>query len=291
MKIYTGLAPVSRPFGFDRVPPRVVHEFMESIVVGQPGHIPTDDIEIGGLTLIRMFDFLPGEDISTTISFEPYPENYGNFRDANIVVFNLKSEYKPFIIAMPYGVRMQPYAPEGPLKFVFQTWGNPPEKGYVTPFGHILNYWHYRRTDNTLEQIYLSGMTNSNAPQDELTALGWSWIHEPTLKIEGLEPDYSVFTFDPAQKAYIVPRKGRGPVKLQFSLVEPGEGPLYIINPSFIVKNWDSEGVELKVDGERIEPGKDFRVGYEQTPTGKDLIIWLKMYATKPTQFTLIPVL
>jgi hypothetical protein len=294
MRIYTGLAPVSRPFEFNRVPPRTIHEFMEVVVKGQPGHIPTDDIEIGGLTLIKMIGGHSGtfieEGKSETISFKPYPDDFGDSRDANIMLVNLKSEYKPFTIGMPYGVRIQPYAPEDDLPFIFQTWGKPPEKGYTVAFGHILNYWHYRRTDNTLEQIYLHGMTNTADPQKELVSLGWSWITEPTLQIEGVEPEYNVFTYDPAQKAYLVPRKGRGPTELAFSLVEPGRGPMFIVNPTFVVKDWDKSGVRLEVDGKIFEHGKDFRVGYEETPSGHNLVLWLKMSSSEPTKFKITPV-
>jgi hypothetical protein len=294
MRIYTGLAPVSKPFAFDRVPPRTVHEFMEAIVSGPLGHIPTDDIEINALTLYRMFGGHAGsfieEGIRTSIPFNPYPEDFGDFRDANIMLINLKSEYKPFIIGMPYGVSIQPYAPEGPLPFVFQTWGKPPEKLYTTALCHMLNYWHYRRTDNTLEQIYLHGMTNAADPQKELIALGWSWISEPELKMNGVEPDYTFYTYDPAQKAYILPRKGRGPIELEFSLEKRRLGPMSIVNPTFIVKDWDTTGVELKVDGERIEPGRDFRIGYEETATGTDLILWLKMTSSEPTKFKITPI-
>ncbi len=293
MKIYTGLAPVSRPFGFDREPPSTVHEFMESVVIGEPGHIPTDDIETDALTLFKMFgghsEDLIDEGISTTISFDPYPDDYGEFRDANIVLFNLKSTYKPYIIGMPYGVRMQPYMPEDDLPFVFQTWGNPPEDGYASAFGHIINYWHYRRTDNVLEQIYLSGMTNNPDPQEELLALAWSWITDPPLRMDGLEDEYGVYTYDPAQKAYIVPRKSRGPVMLEWMLDKPDDGPMHIINPTFIVKDWDREGFELKINGKLVEPGSDFRVGYEDTSTGSDLVLWIKMHVQEAVEFELSP--
>jgi len=294
MKLYTGLAPVSRPFGFDRVPPKVVHEFMESVVRGQPGHKPTDDIEIDALTLIRLFgghsEDSIDEGISTKISWKPYPEDFGEFRDANIMFINLKSEYKPFTIGMPYGVRVQPYAPEGDLPHVFQTWGYSPERGYTAALGHMLNYWHYRRTDNTLEQVYLHGVTNTDDPVKELVPLAWSWIAEPSLQMEGVEPDYNQFLYDPAQRAYIVPRKGRGPTELEFTLEKDDDlAPLCIINPAFIVKDWDEPGVELKMDGKTIEQGKTFRVGLEQTPTGKDLIIWLRMKTNEPTRFSIAP--
>lgn len=32
-----------------------------------------------------------------------------------------------------------------------------------------------------------------------------------------------------------------------------------------------------------------FRVGYEQTPTGSDLVIWLKMKTNKSTYFSITP--
>jgi hypothetical protein len=297
MRIYSGLAPVSRPFGFDRRPPNVVHEFMELNVRGLPGHKPTDDIEIEALTLIRLLgehtEDLLEEGLSTKISYKPYPEDFGEFRDASIILLNLKSEYKPFTIGLPYGVRVQPYLPEDELPLVFQTWGYSERRGYSSSLGHMLNFWHYRRTDNTLEQVYLHGMTNSKDPVKELAGLAWSWMAAPILQMEGFEADYGVYTYDIAQKAYIVPRKGRGPASLEFELeidedfhgIEPS-----IINPAIIVKDWDEPGIELKVNGKLIEEGKDFRVGYEQTPTGKDLILWLKMKSNKSLTFSLSPV-
>lgn len=294
MKIYTGLAPMSRPFGFDREPPNVVHEFMEANVHGQPGHKPTDDINVNALTLIRLFgadveDSIP-EGKSTTISYKPYPENFGDFRDANIMLWNLKSDYKPFTIGLPYGVRVQPYAPEGPLPYVFQTWGMRSDRGYSSSLGHMLNYWHYRRTDNTLEQIYLEGMTNSAEPVKELVSLAWSWINAPRLHSDGFKSSYTVFTYDQAQRAYVVPRKGRGPTALEFTLQPANDGaPMWIVNPAIIVRNWDEPSVQLTVDDKPLEPGKDFRVGYEDTPTGKDLVIWLQMKTNETTNFSLAP--
>ncbi|MGB5892642.1 MAG: hypothetical protein WBG58_00580 [Ignavibacteriaceae bacterium] len=299
VKIYTGLAPVSRPFGFDRDPPRVVHEFMEAAVLGEDGHMPTDDIEVDALTLIRLIGghtenrLTEGE--SKTISFKPYPKDFGDFRDANIMLVNLKSEYRPFTIGMPYGSRIQPYWPEDDLPHVFQTWGNPPDEGYSTAFGHIVNYWHYRRTNNTLEQVYLQGMTNSENPVKDIVSYAWSWIAPPLIQMEGLGLSYTVIKYDHAQRAYIVPRNDRGPRDFEFTLEEDediGEfgAPMWIINPTFIVKNWGTSGVELKVDGQSVEVGKNFRVGYEETHTGIDLILWLKMKSDKAIKFSLSPV-
>jgi hypothetical protein len=154
----------------------------------------------------------------------------------------------------------------------------------------MLNFWHYRRTDNTLEQVYLHGMTNATDPTGELVPLAWSWIAAPKLRMDGLEPDYMKYTYDPAQRAYVVPRKGRGPTSLELELQpedDEMDAPGWIINPAFVVKDWDEPGVVLKVDGKTIEQGKNFRVGYEQTTTGRDLVIWLKMKTNKNTTFAI----
>lgn len=299
MKIYTGLAPMARPFGFDRTPPKVVFEFVESAVQGIPGRVPTDDIEIGALTLIRLIgdhtEILLPEGKSTTISYNAYPAAFGDFRDANIMLVNLKAQYKPFTIAVPKGIRIQPYLPDGPVPYVFNTfgWTSSSKTPYFTSICHILNYWHYRRTDNTLEQVYLQGMTNAVDPVKELVSLAWSWIAAPRLQMEGLKPSYSVFTYDPAQKAYIVPREGWGPTALEFTLEQDRDfrsrAPNSIVNPAFVVKDWGESDVLLQVNSKPVQQGESFRVGYEETATGKDLILWLKMKASETARFSISP--
>ena len=303
VKIYTGLAPRSRPFGFDRGLPRVVHEFMEAILFGAEGQMPSDIIETEPLTLIRIMGkhiegIVKPEGKSKRISFEPYPEHFGDFRDANIMVVNLKSKYKPYTIALPWGVIIQPYWPTmewkygDPIPDVFKIWGNPPETRWTTPLGHILNYWHYRRTDNTLEQIYLSGMTKEKNPKDELVPLAWSWIYAPQLKMEGVEPDYAI-TYDQTQRAYEVPCEKRGPREIEFSLSEgwvPWAGHAFrLVNPVFIVKKWGEGDVEVKFNGRRLKRGKEYRVGYEKRPIGTNMVIWTNFKSEEPVTVSISP--
>ena len=134
-------------------------------------------------------------------------------------------------------------------------------------------------------------MTNTEDPVKELVPLAWSWIAAPRLQMEGLKDDYNQFLYDPAQRAYVVPRKGRGPTELEFTLEEDEDmnAPGWIINPAFIVRDWDEPGVVLKMDGKTIEQGKDFRAGLEQTTTGKDLVIWLRMKTNRSTEFSIAP--
>ena len=177
------------------------------------------------------------------------------------------------------------------MSWDMENYGEPPEDFFITELGHILNYRHYRRTDTTLEEVYLQGMTDASDPVKEVVPLAWSWIAAPRLTMEDLKPSYDLI-YDPAQKAYIVPRKGRGPVELEFELVkDSNEAPLHIINPVFVIKDWGESDVLVKINNKRVKRGKNLRIGYEETPTGVDLILWFKKKSTKPIRFNLTPAL
>jgi len=298
VRIYTGLAEQSYTVTdqtfqgippIREIPPNVVHEFQEEFIFGLNGHLPEDDVDLAPLTLIMM------DGRRKTIPYKPYPKDFGEFSMANIKVVNLKSRYRPFTIFIPQGIENEPYPPEGDLPHVFQTWPREPKNGYSTSLGHALNWWHYRRTENILEQVYLSGMTSAKDAAEELLPLAWSWLRPPQLQMRGIEPKYKVQIFDPAQRVYIVPSQNQEPSELTFSLevnedIRELGAPMWIVNPAFIVKDWGTSGVEVKVDGKTMKEGKDFRIGYEQTFTGVDLILWFKMKSDKTVKFSLSPV-
>lgn len=300
MKIHTGLASVSQPFGFYREPPNVVHEFMETVVIGPRGHIPIDDIESSPtLTLIKMFGNQPGkvfaEGIQNAIDYklpDGPPSDFGDFRDANIMLVHSKSVYKPFTIALPYGVTATPYGWEDDKRYPFTTWTGyrDPEIGYISALGHLVNWWHYRRTESTIEQVYLHGLTNHADARREIMPLAWSWISPPELQLpkDNLSPNgsagkYNVYTYDQSQRAYVIPRTAKGPDTIELSLVaiyddQHLNGTMWLVNPAIVVPNWNSDDMrfELKIDGELLVKGKDYFVGLESTDSGSDLVLWLK---------------
>ena len=294
VRIYTGLAGQSLTVTDEQfqgvapireIPPTVVHEFHEEFVFGQDGHIPEDDISLSPLTLIKM------DGSSNTISYQPYPKDYGSFNQANIMVVNLNSMYKPFTIFMPHGIENQAYPLEGRAPHTFQTWpSNPGDEGYSVSLGHTLNWWHYRRTDKILEQVYLSGMIASNDPAAELTVLAKSWLHYPRLMMEGFELSFTRPVYDQAQRAYIVPRdhKGAHPIKFQLGFPdkfqEEVDIPVSIVNPAFVIEDWGNSIVEVKVNGKIVDPGNNLRIGYEEHGTGTDLVIWLRQNARENLQ-------
>jgi len=285
VRIYTGLAGQSLTVTDEQfhgvapireIPPTVVHEFHEEFIFGQDGHIPEDDISLSPLTLIKM------DGSSKTISYQPYPKDYGSFNQANIMVVNLKSRYKPFTIFMPHGIENQTYPLEGRAPHTFQTWpAKPGDEGYSVSLGHTLNWWHYRRTDRILEQVYLSGMIASDDPVAELSDLAKSWLHYPRLMMEGFELSYTRPIYDQAQRAYIVPREDKGarPFKFQLGFPDRFQEELairvYIVNPAFVIKDWGNTDAEVKINGNIVEPGDKLRIGYEQHDSGTNLVVWL----------------
>jgi len=300
VRIYTGLAGQSLTVTDEQfkgvapireIPPTVVHEFHEEFVFGQDGHIPEDDISLEPLTLIKM------DGSSKTISYQPYPKDYGDFTMANIMVVNLKSEYKPFTIFMPHGIENQTYPLEGKAPHTFQTWpSRPGDEGYSVSIGHTLNWWHYRRNDTILEQVYLTGMTASDNPVDELVDLAKSWLHYPRLIMDGHDLSYTEPSYDQAQRAYIVPRNDKGARPFTFQLGFPEEFeeevniPVFIVNPVFVIKDWGTAEVELKVNGKPLMPGEKYRIGYEISDTSTNLILWLNHKARNPVEFEINPV-
>jgi hypothetical protein len=299
VRIYTGLAGQSLTVTDEQfkgvapireIPPTVVHEFHEEFVFGQDGHVPEDDISLSPLTLIKM------DGSSKTISYQPYPKDYGSFTMANIMLINLRSVYKPFTIFMPHGIENQTYPLEGEAPHTFQTWpSNPTDRGYSVSIGHTLNWWHYRRTENILEQVYLSGMTASEDPVDELTGLAKSWLHYPRLIMEGRELSYTQPSYDQAQRAYIVPREDKGARRFAFELGFPEKFeeevpiPVSIVNPAFVVKDWGTAGAEIRVNGRVVKSGEKLRMGYEQRGDETDLVLWLQYVSGEKTRIEINP--
>ena len=107
--------------------------------------------------------------------------------------------------------------------------------------------------------------------------------------MEGLEYDYDTFTYDQAQKAYVLKSDGKEK-EIEFELDVDDEFAgigQTLRNPAIVIKDWGTSSVELKVDGKSVKAGKDVRIGYEQTHTGSDLVLWLKAESDETMMFTI----
>ena len=312
VKLYTGLARLSKPYGTFSGVDNVIHQFMTASIIGPQGHVPTDDINTSALQLFKMWGAAMGEPLAlgtnTTISYSPYPADFGTWRDSNIEWINTKSTYKPFVMGLPYGMRAEPYTlGSDSSSSVFETWTNYHSvPGYVSALGRMAYYWYYQKHATTVEQVYLQGMTTNTSPKSELMHLAWSWIVPAMLwQTNGVNitHNYLQFTYDPAQKAYVLPRANITPAQFSFNLISLYDdddltNTFWVVHPAIVVSNW-SAGAALSVGGSKLTAlteGTDYRVGHEANSLGgSNLVLWVnKTYFnyTNPTyilNFTVTP--
>jgi len=57
------------------------------------------------------------------------------------------------------------------------------------------------------------------------------------------------------------------------------------LNPAFVISNWDHKGTSLKINGEKVEDGRDLRVGHPKTVVDKDLVVWVRYESESDTEF------
>jgi hypothetical protein len=270
-----------------------IHQWQETIFFNQPGTKPEDNVDIEALTLVNM----DGE--IHTYSWEDGPPTpYDKPVNANIQMTNLKAKNRPFIIFEPGGEIIE--YPWG----VRKDWSN----------FHWRNHWPVSRIPNDSRSVtsidrpshtalaegrplvvkgegdsYMSvslyGLTEQKA--GELVPLARSWTNpaELTLNSNGFNSN----GYDKYQRAYVLSTStNSSSSELRLELAGSDENP--VINPAIIIKGWEKAGVELFLNGEPVDKGKDFRVGYRQTPQGSDLIVWIDKVTHKSLKLILKPV-
>jgi hypothetical protein len=68
---------------------------------------------------------------------------------------------------------------------------------------------------------------------------------------------------------------------LEFTLLATLESPVY--NPVFVIHKWSSKKLLMKVDGEQVNGGKDFRYSTEYDVDGMPaLVIWIRYESESP---------
>jgi hypothetical protein len=131
----------------------------------------------------------------------------------------------------------------------------------------------------------LHGMTDK--PAAELVPLAKSWLYAPWMQLKS--GAYRSRGYDQTQRAYLLACKERGkPSKLELKLASSERSP--VVNPAFVIEDWGGAGVSLKVNGEKMNRGKDFRFGHRRTLESNDLIVWFRTESTKPMDILLTPV-
>jgi len=266
------------------------HEFQETIVINGPGTRPEDNIRPDALTIGNM----KGE--TATYSWEKGPptKDMGKPESPNIQVVNLKANWKPFQIVSPVHSSMKAYTGE-PTYSMFEWWNHWPvaqvrssgisavaaDRPSHSSLSHI--YWEpYAQTNDSMTKILLHGLTTKSAA--ELVPLAKSWLSSPAAELVG--PGYQRPIYDPTQRAFVVVREAGSSVsQLRLLLKASPDSPLE--NPAFVIKNWGDAEPRLSVNGKSRLRGATFRYGFVPHLEGCDLVVWLVLESTAPTNIEL----
>jgi hypothetical protein len=266
------------------------HEFQETIVINGPGQRPEDNIQPDALTVGNM----KGETAIYSWGKIPPSRKMEKPDNPNIQMVNLKSNWKPFQIVSPVNSSMSRYTGEVTYS-MFEWWNHwpvaqvrssgisavAPDRPSHSSLSHI--YWDpYTQTENSMTKILLHGLTTKSAA--ELVPLAKSWLSPPSAELSGA--GFQSQGYDPTQRAFVIVREsGSAASQLRFSLKASSESPL--LNPAFVVKNWGDAEPKLSIDGKPVARGANFRYGFVSHLEGSDLVVWLAMESTKPTNLEL----
>lgn len=288
--------------------PERKHDWVEQIVLTQPGKYPQDLIEPKSISLVNMRgevkDYTWDENLKVQM---PEPMK------ANISYVNLKSEYKPFFIIPPDSVNTvegqwdspffrtyaanqasKKYRPDSvPSAYGWWNhwpvaqipgdgrWVETPDKPGHFNLTTFVQWQDYNKTEKTRTRIMLQGMTNKEAV--DLVPLASSWLNAPELVISG--QSYQGGKFDESERAYMLEKVDQStPSPLQF--VINGSTESAIINPAFIIQNWNKRKARVLVNNKALQPDL-LKQGIRTTPYGEDLIVWIKLESRESIQVSL----
>jgi len=204
--------------------------------------------------------------------------------EANIHLVNTKSQWKPFVIVTPESnLKWDVYNHELRRDVSMFPWWNhwptaqkPSDGRYAmeadqashSSLSHC-NWDAHSQTDESLTKIMLNGLTQQSAAQ--LTTLAKSWSYPAELKT-GSGNGLIVEGYDQTERAYVLRLdEPNNSTKVNLELVADGDSP--VLNPAFVIRNWGIADVNVTVNGNTVQQGRDLRIGYRNTLEGNDLIV------------------
>ncbi|KAA9036115.1 LamG domain-containing protein [Ginsengibacter hankyongi] len=133
---------------------------------------------------------------------------------------------------------------------------------------------------NRLFWMGLYGMNNMN--MDELISFGRSWAYAPALSLSGngtISKGY-----DKTQRCYQLENQNSKVSSVELTLMGSNDSP--IINPAIVVKNWNSNGAKILVNGK--ENGK-YKAGINHQLDGDELVLYIPLKSEVPVKITILP--
>ena len=133
---------------------------------------------------------------------------------------------------------------------------------------------------NRLYWIGLYGMNSMS--MNELVNFGRSWAYAPELSLDG--DGYIYKCYDKAQRCYQLENTKDEAGPIEITLKASKDSP--VINPAIIVKNWNSDGAKILVNGKE---NKNSKVGINHELEGDVLVIFISLKEEVPVKITILP--
>ncbi|MBE9518542.1 MAG: hypothetical protein IMY68_08220, partial [Bacteroidetes bacterium] len=262
------------------------HEWQEGIVVYHPFTKPEEYLHIDAVHVANM------EGESGKWSWKragkpttPTPDG------SNIVMMNMKSNLKPFIISAE-GCNLAAYeGAQGGSHFRWRDhW---PTTTEPTPgrnatgkqaahgsFFHVLNIPYYDIAPNRLTKVMLHGLTRSSV--EGLVPVASSWLLPPELKMESGSRQLVYQGYDLSERAYVLSlQSGEKHGEISLQIDASTENPS--INPVFIINHWTGQKPQVLLNGLKLKYGSDFTSGIEKGPDQSRCVIWLNKALVDPS--------
>jgi hypothetical protein len=279
------------------------HSYAQDNSVIQSGLMPWDVYEDEPLTVAN----LAGQETIQTMGKGHHGAKDSAFTGPAVIQrHNFKTHWKPFMIAPPHETFSGEWTNEQPWPWFLPSWHHWPTAQLIDSDGSITfvengrpksscltQGWGYGKantnavvlTENSLTRFSLIGMTDGSAAA--LAPLARSWRQPPAVTTisDGFRSD----GFSLAEKAFLFSRtvtNAGGALSIDVAASEAS--PLF--NPAFVVANWGDAPLAVGVDDHELLGGRDFHVGYRNTPTGIDAIVWLQLCANSQVRIRFQPI-
>lgn len=121
----------------------------------------------------------------------------------------------------------------------------------------------------------------SSMKMTDLVSFGRSWAYAAELSVSGT--GFISKGYDRSQRCYQLVNIGNKTQKVEITLLGSKDSP--VINPAFYIKNWNSEGAKILVNGKETK----CRIGINHELDGTDVVIFIPVNETKTETITIMP--
>ena len=254
-------------------------QYQESLPFTQPGQRPEDLLENN---YVSVADYNYN---TTDVTVDPPKQPAGWTGKYTIQRYNFKSQNKPFICFEPGNDMWVRWIAGGYNHFPVNQarsdgrWAKTtdrPTHFMSSPCSDPVIH----EEGNRLYWLGLYGMNGMN--MNDLVSFGRSWAYAPELSVAG--NGFVSKGYDKTERCYQVENTASKAGTVVFTLQGSKDAP--VINPAIRVKNWNSGGAKILLNGKETGNRK---IGINHQLDGDDLVIYIPLKEMTSVKITIVP--